>query len=160
MSVSRMSQVTLPLSTIAFTLAASGGPSSRTRIPVAFSKGANITSRIAVVRDPPQPTTTSSPLSARAGLTCRNGDASASDAPVPPRMMERLDDPVRTVMVSFLLDDRVAGQAGSRTASSRAHPTRTVIPGSGLNDAARFACFTAISGPPSRRSIRREMSPT
>ena len=85
MSVSRMSQVTVPLSTIALTLAASGGPSSRTRMPVARSNGANITSRIAVVRDPPQEATTISPLSARAGAhmeerACRGEDSARSTA--------------------------------------------------------------------------------
>src|SRR5918993_4547304 len=81
MSVSRMSQVTEPPSTMAFTLAASGGPSSRTRTPLSRSKGWNITSRIAVVREPPQEAITISPLSARAGRTWKNGPVAARTAP-------------------------------------------------------------------------------
>src|SRR5471030_2336642 len=77
-SVSSRSQVTLPLSTIALTLAASGGPSARTRMPVAFSNGSNITFFMAVVLVPPHDAMTISPLSARAGLARMKGLAIAT----------------------------------------------------------------------------------
>src|SRR5205809_1128844 len=64
-------------------LPASGGPSSRTLKPVSFSNGANMTSRRLLAHEPPQLTTTSSPLSARAGRARKNGPtaAAAPDAP-------------------------------------------------------------------------------
>jgi hypothetical protein len=76
-SVSSTSHVTLPLCCIAFSFAPSGGPSSRTFQPVSFSKGTNITSRRLLAHEPPQLTTTSSPLSAAAGRTWKKGPRAA-----------------------------------------------------------------------------------
>ena len=89
MSVSITSQVTLPLSTIALILAFSGGASSRKRMPVSASKSLNITFRSASFQGPPQLTTTSSPLSALAGLTWKNG-LTARPAPAALRKSRRL----------------------------------------------------------------------
>src|SRR5262245_50224449 len=89
MSVSRISHVMFPLSACAFTLAASGGPSSRTRMPVAASNGLNITSRMALVREPPQLAITISPLSARALFAWKKGPSAASELAPPRRTLRR-----------------------------------------------------------------------
>src|SRR5215475_8863102 len=113
MSVSRRSQVMFPLSACALTLAASGGPSSRTRMPVAASNGLDITSRIALVREPPQLATTISPLSARAISTWKKGPSAASELAVPPRSTLRREISSFLGMDVLRFEDRLRHSMGA-----------------------------------------------
>ncbi len=127
-SVSRTSQVTLPLWIIALSLAASGGPSSRTLKPVSFSNGANITSRRLLAHEPPQLTTMSSPLSARAGRARKNGPTAAA-APAAPATftkllrVERVQSFMSVSCPVVRLGSRAIAVTGTAPDTSRSRPS-------------------------------------
>src|SRR5204862_294476 len=112
-SVSMTSHVTLPLSTIVLSFAGVGGVSSLILMPVSFSNPSKYALRCAFTSEPPHVTTTSSPLSARAGRTCTKGPSAATAGVAHDPGPAALDHQTPTQQVR--LTDELRGERRPRT---------------------------------------------